>query len=521
MNDDARLPVRIITGMVRALSPETPLPEGLSPRGEAGGVLDGMLGVFVRESGAGRAVAILLEPEAEVPRVAAAVPDMGGLSPCGEDLRAFLFPGPPDFTACGPDGEGGGAVFCGRPDSLREPGPPLAVAPFGVAGEDGRETRGALAVCLESGHPALAALPGAALLAARAVGWGQETARADEAHAAEVAMLRGRVLAGAQEAFGPGGCPGLAGVRAAVEQAARTAQTVYVLGEPGTGKARLARIIHDLSRRGTRPFATARAADMEAVFGRADAGMFFTGAVEDAAGGTLYVSDLDDPALAGDAKAQERLARLALCGEYARCGSDVIRRAGVRLVLGAGLPPRELADRLPGLAEVLAPARGQGPGMRLVRVPALRERPGDVPVLLQRAVELQAGRAGMRPSLTPRAIKILGAYAWPGNDEEVRTLAAEVLLAGGGERVDVEDLPSRVFSLPAAAPDGEEAVGAGLTADPAAEGEADTLWEMERVRVLAALERHGWVRTRAARELGLTPRQLGWRMKRHGLTRGG
>jgi Nif-specific regulatory protein len=515
--NDVLSPVRILTGMARALPPVSSLSEDAPPGGNLSGLLAGMLDVLVRGTRAARAVLILLDPDDEVPLVRAAVPDAGDFEPRGESLREFLHPGPPRLTpADGPEGADGteGRVFVGRP------GGPLAVVPFGVAGEDGRELRGALAVEFAAGDPAVAALPGAAALVARAVEWRQGVSALRDAHAAETAALRGRVSAGFGDAFGPGGCPGLAAARPAVELAAREAGPVFFQGEAGTGKARLARIVHDLSRRGTRPFAVARAADMEAVFGLADGGFARPGAVEDAAGGTLYLADAEELAAGPDHAGQARVARLALQGLFSRCGSGLERRANVRVILGSGLSPRELAGLVPALAPLVTPGAGGADALRVIRLPALRERPGDVPILLQRAVELLAGRAGVRPSFTPRAVKALCAYPWPGNDEEVRALTAETLVSRSGDRVDVEDLPSRVFSLATAGSCGNGGPPAAAEAGEP-EGEADTLWDMERARVRAALDRHGWVRARAARELGLTPRQLGWRMKRHGLTRGG
>jgi len=518
--NETHSPLRIVSDMAQALIPGLSRPPSSWPGADMQFQLSEMMAVFVRESGAARAVAILLAPDDEVPRLCAAVPDSGTWAPRGEGLREILHPAPPRLvpapgleTGDGEDGRAG-RVFVRPLEGPQGTGRPLAAAPFEVALDGGRMLRGALAVEIDPESPALAALPGAAALMALAVAWRHGAAALHEAHAAETALMRGHVSAGFAEAFGPGGCPGLAAVRAQAEQAARESGPVFLQGEPGTGKARLARLIHDLSPRGRRPFASAQAMDMAAVFGQSEAGFFRPGAVEDAAGGTLYLADVAGPA--PDSTGQERLARLVREGGYARCGSQTPRLADVRVILGAGCDPGELARSAPGLAGLLGP----GGGLRVIRLPALRERPGDVPVLMQRAVELQAGRGGLRPSFTPRAVKALCAYSWPGNDEEVRTLAAEALLARSGERVDVEDLPPRIFSLAAGAAGGDE-TATGAPEAPEAAGEADTLWDMERARVLAALERHGWVRTRAARELGLTPRQIGWRMKRHGLTRGG
>ncbi|NDY56004.1 hypothetical protein G3N56_04495 [Desulfovibrio sulfodismutans] len=508
-------PLDIVTGMARAMRP---LSGDTAPRAALDDLLRGMLAAFVDASHAARAGVILLLPGDEVPCLRAAVPDAGTWDVSGERLRDSLHPGPPGLVRA-PGGEasqGDGAVFFGRPGRGGAPDTVLAVAAFGAPHPGGGEVRGALLAETEPQGPGLAAMPAAAGLLARAVESGLHLADLRAAHAAETVALRSRVLAGFAEAFGPGGCPGLAGVRLEVERAAREPGTVLFWGEPGTGKAQFARLIHELSPRAARPFAAARAQAVEEVFGRDDSGAASLGAVEDAAGGTLYVADMaalasdmaeTDPAR-GDAAA--RLVRLVREGWFTRVQSAVRRRAKVRVILGSSLAPEALRRRIPELAALFGqPETGDG-GVRTIRLPSLRERPDDVPVLLQRAVDLLAGRAGERLSFTPRAIRALCAYPWPGNDEEVRMIAAEALLSRSGRRLDVGDLPARIFSPPPGGGTGPDDAGKKAPS-------ADTLWDMEKARVRAALERHGWVRTRAAQELGLTPRQLGWRVKRHGL----
>lgn len=497
----------IMTGMARALHPQS---GDMPPQAALDDLLRRMLDAFVTASHASRAVAILLEPGDATPRLRAAVPDDGTWPARGEALRMYLHPGPPHLVsvpaATASPAAATGVV--GRRGAGGQSGAALAVAAFGVPHPAGGEARGALVAELEPDDPDVAAMPAAAQLLASAVESGLHLAALQAAHAAETVALRSRVLAGFAEAFGPASCPGLAAARLEVERAAREPGPVFFWGETGTGKARFARLVHELSPRAARPFVAARADDMGAVFGRDDSGLPRPGAVEDAAGGTLYLADA--AALACDADAAAHLARLVRHGWFTRCGSTAQRRAKVRVILGSGLAPEELYRRIPDLeAQLHQPGTG-GDGIRTICLPPLRERPDDVPIILQRAVDLLAGRGGERLLFTQRAIKALRAYPWPGNDEEVQTLAAEALLSRTGGRMDVGDLPARIFSLPPGNGAGAEEAGGNAP-------RADTLWDMERDRVRAALERHAWVRARAAQELGLTPRQLGWRIKRHGL----
>jgi len=512
-------PLDIVAGMARALRP----PSGdMPPHAALDELLHRMLEAFAAASRAARAVVILLEPGDAVPRLRAAVPDAGLWPASGEALREHLHPAPalPVMAAgaAAPPVDASAVVVRFGPGGGT--GTDQAVAAFSVPYPEGGEVRGAFAAEIPPGGPGASAMAAAAELVAGAVESGLLFAAERAAHAAETVARRSRVLAGFTETFGPGGCPGLGPVRQEVEQAAREQGPVLLCGEPGTGKARLARLIHELSLRAARPFAVARADDMEAVFGRDDNGIPRPGAVEDAAGGTLYLADAADLTRVPEAAA--RLVRLVRHGWFTRCGSDAPRRANVRVVLGSGgsggsggpgglgLAPGERGRPSPDLDALLHPSGTGDGGIRTIRLPALRERPDDVPILLQRAVDRLAGRAGERLSFTPRAVKALRAYPWPGNDEEVPVLTAEALLSRTGRRLDVGDIPTRIFSLACGDESGPD--GAGREASS-----SDTLWEMERDRVLAALERHGWVRALAAQELGLTPRQLGWRIKRHGL----
>lgn len=521
--NDSPLSVRLMTEMALILRPTPP---NVPPGPALDGLLTGMLEVFARGSGAARAAVVLLEPGDETPRIRAVVPEAGSWPGRGEGLREFLRPGPPRFRTASEAVLAGAKIWLGGP-----PGPSVAVA--ALPAEDFEpigKVRGALVAEIDAAA-GVAAMPGAAVLLARAVEMGGVLAAERAGYAAETVSLRGRVSAGFDEMFGPRGCPGLAGLRTLAEQAARENGPVLLWGEAGTGKARLARLIHEVAPRAAKPFTAASLRDPAAIFGVAGNGFSRPGAVEDAAGGCVYLADMAMLAGRGVAPGHsdalacpdipDRLVRLAADGRFSRLGSAATRHSKARLILGSTLPPEELVREVPALAPVLPAVGGDGGPLRVIRLPALRERPGDVPVLLQRAVALLGGRSGTRPSLAPRAVKALAAYSWPGNDAEVETLVSEALLSRSGERLDVGDLPSRVFSLgPGSGVAGEMAdVPSGADSRRDAPGVPDTLWDMERARMIEALSRHGWVKARAARELGLTPRQLAWRMKRHGLGR--
>ncbi|MDH3393206.1 MAG: AAA family ATPase, partial [Desulfobulbaceae bacterium] len=109
-------------------------------------------------------------------------------------------------------------------------------------------------------------------------------------------------------------------------------------------------------------------------------------------------------------------------------------------------------------------------------------------------------------------------YRWPGNVRELQNLIERLVIMADGDRVLMADLPSYMV----AEPERVRAAGAG-----SGEGEpppevttlkaGESLKDLERRQVVEALQRHGWVQARAARALGLTQRQIGYRVKKYGL----
>ncbi|WP_300159629.1 sigma 54-interacting transcriptional regulator [Solidesulfovibrio sp.] len=314
--------------------------------------------------------------------------------------------------------------------------------------------------------------------------------------AGETAFLRSKVSLRYRHLFSEGASPRLEALRAAVDQAARCASPVLLLGEDGTGRSVLARLIHELSPRAVRLFSVFSAArtDNPAVelFGgsRGLDTPGVPGLIEETDGGALLVEDahLLPPAIV------ERLARFLAEGVFVRVGGSRPRRSRTRVLLKASPqgPSPELAEAAP---------------MAIIRVPTLRERPEDIPALLDHLLSLESVRDARRLSLTPKALKALEAYDWPGNIREMRELVARLAVTAPEDRIDIADIPPEMLA------EGERPQ---VLPEDAAE-----LRDMERQQVLSALTRHGWVQSRAARELGLTLRQIGYRIRKYGLIREG
>jgi transcriptional regulator with PAS, ATPase and Fis domain len=294
---------------------------------------------------------------------------------------------------------------------------------------------------------------------------------------------------------------------AAIETLCRVAPTdvtVLVLGETGTGKELAARLVHDRSRRAGAPFVAVNCAALppalveSELFGH-EAGAF-TGAIrrrigrlELAAGGTLFLDEIGDL----PADAQAKLLRALQEHAIERVGGAESIAVDVRLVAATN---RELA------ADVERGGFRRDLYYRLavvgVRLPPLRERPGDVAPLAAYFVARAAERLGVAGVvLGAAAIARLETYAWPGNVRELENVALRVVaLAAPGAVIEPEQL-GLVDDAPAHA------------VVPAADLHA-LLAYCEREIIRRALYHHGGNRTRAAVALGISRQALQQRLAR-------
>lgn len=327
-----------------------------------------------------------------------------------------------------------------------------------------------------------------ATMAGQALSAGQETTR-------ELAFLRSKVSLRYRHVFSAGQSQALTVLRGETDRAALSDDPVVLVGETGTGRGVLARLIHELSRRAVRPLLVAdpQARDLAArLFGASGGAGTFPGPglLEEADGGSLLLLDAHrlPPDIVG------RLAQYLKTGCFTRQGGNRQRRADTRLFFK--FPPQGPGPELVGAGRLLTLA-----------VPSLRQRREDIPALLEYFLALGEDRAGRRLGLTPKALKALEAYDWPGNIGELEDVATRLVLAGTGDRIDIADIPPEILA------EGER--------PPVLPEDAAELRDMERQQVISALERHGWVQSRAARELGLTLRQIGYRIRKYGLTREG
>ena len=331
-------------------------------------------------------------------------------------------------------------------------------------------------------------------------------------------------------------------VRALVDKVARSMAPVLVNGESGTGKELVARAIHEVSPRSTQPFIAVNCSAipehlLEAEFFGYRRGAF-TGANEDregffqaADGGTLFLDEIGDLPLSMQSKllraVQERSVRPV--GAVSELPVNVRLLSATHKDLGAEVQAGRFRQDLYYRLNVIQ-----------IRVPPLRERLEDLASIGERVLERIARDAGVwpPPRLTHAALLHLAGHPFPGNVRELENLLHRAVALSGGETIDVGDLglpadahgdpasseaehgsgPSdAVTSMLSAAARVEAAQNASPVIAPPAGLPSDLatyLDDIERDMLLRALEQHRFNRTAAGASLGLSLRQMRYRMAR-------
>lgn len=140
----------------------------------------------------------------------------------------------------------------------------------------------------------------------------------------------------------------------------------------------------------------------------------------------------------------------------------------------------------------------------VIEIPPLRERREDLSGLIGFFVEKASNKSSHSLKLTPRAMRLLHRHSWPGNVRELENLIERMAFTVSGREIDVDDLSP--YTAASSSHFGRSENG-GL----------DALQLLEKRSVVSALERHNWIQSRAARELGITMRQMGYRIQKYDL----
>jgi DNA-binding NtrC family response regulator len=303
-----------------------------------------------------------------------------------------------------------------------------------------------------------------------------------------------------------GSSEAIADVRRAVARAAVAPFSVLIEGESGSGKELVARALHQLSPRRERRFCDVNCAALpdelleSELFGHTKGA--FTGAtsdraglVEEADGGTLFLDEVADLS----PRAQAKLLRVLQQQEVRRVGATFSRKVDIRVVSAANRDMR---------TEVAEGRFRQDLLYRLdvvrIRVPPLRERPEDVPLLADHVWRAAAARVGSQATLTHGVLTALARYHWPGNVRELQNVLAGVAVSAPARgQVKAGLLPPFITGAVA----------------PSTTRLADARDQFERKFIELALARAGGRRSRAAQELGLSRQGLLKMMGRLGMSK--
>jgi DNA-binding NtrC family response regulator len=295
-----------------------------------------------------------------------------------------------------------------------------------------------------------------------------------------------------------------------IGRAAASQAPVLITGETGTGKELVARAIHDYAARSGEPFVAVNLAALpptlieSEVFGHEKGS--FTGAsarrsgrFEVAGRGTLFLDEIGDL----DAPLQTKLLRVLQDGTFERVGGSEPLTNQARIVTATNKPVRPDEE-----GRALREDLYYRLAVIEIRVPPLRARRSDIPLLVARALQGTPARA-----VSEEAMAVLLAYSWPGNVRELFHVLQRAAVLSGGEVIELPTIPDNLRTTPA-----EAAAPASHEGLPLREAVAD----LERRMIVRALERAAGNRSEAARQLGIGRPLLYAKMEQYGLApRGG
>jgi two-component system response regulator AtoC len=311
-----------------------------------------------------------------------------------------------------------------------------------------------------------------------------------------------------------GGSEAMSEVLRQVRKVAPIKTTVLLSGESGTGKELVARALHELSPRAALPFVAVNCGAIPSelveseLFGHVkgaftDASRNKKGLASEADGGTLFLDEIGELPLA----VQVKLLRFLQEEEVRPVGDTRAHRVDVRVIaasvrdLAAAVKAGQFREDLYYRLNVVA-----------VRLPALRERAGDIPAL---AAHFLARYARLRPGapierISEEALAALKAYRWPGNVRELEHAVERAVVLCDGPEIREEDLPEAVRGAPTPAAPGDLLPEATLSIKRATRAVEERL-------IRSALAQTNGNRTRAAELLELSYRALLYKIKEYGI----
>ena len=353
-----------------------------------------------------------------------------------------------------------------------------------------------------------------------------------------------------------GDSPSIRSLLSKIEIVAKSNATVLLRGESGTGKELFARAIHELSPRSKGPFVKVNCAALpetvleSELFGHERGA--FTGAIsqrkgrfELADGGTIFLDEIGEIS----ASFQAKLLRVLQEGEFDRVGSTKTQKVNVRVVAATNRDLEEAVSRGTFRADLYYRI-----SVVPLMLPALRDRKTDIPLLAETFLGRFNKENERNLRLSSGAIDVLQTCYFPGNVRELENCIFRTATLTTGDAITEDDftcrhdqclsallwksnsvpplpkrpapqyplpvMPSRSESMRAPVARSASAADTAVaepSASSSAAGGLSPNGDVERDRLVAAMEKAGWVQAKAARILGLTPRQIGYALKKHGI----
>ena len=307
-----------------------------------------------------------------------------------------------------------------------------------------------------------------------------------------------------------GTSPAIRMVLAMLRRIAPSDLPVLITGESGTGKELIASALHGLSRRANKHFVPLNCAGLsesileDELFGHVRGA--FTGADRDRQGrfeyadkGTLFLDEVGDMPLVMQAK----LLRVLESGEVVRMGSNEPRHVDVRLVSATHRDLDEMVKSDRFREDLFFRIRGAQ-----IRLPALRERVEDIPLLARAFVDSYAQQNGLTsPQFADDTLAAMMRYPWPGNVRQLRNVVQNIVVIADSPLLEPRHLPPEIRQTDVdEANQGTDGLDAGLSLD-----------QIEKRAIREALRIHKGNREQAAKMLGIGERTLYRKLKEYGL----
>jgi DNA-binding NtrC family response regulator len=300
-------------------------------------------------------------------------------------------------------------------------------------------------------------------------------------------------------------------VFAKIQRAAPVDATVLILGENGTGKELVAQALHHNSPRKKGPFVAVNCAAVPAtlveseLFGHVKGA--FTGATdrrigrfEQADGGSLFIDEIGDFELGLQAKLLRVLETLT----FTPVGGHEDKKVDVRVITATSRDVPQMVQEGKFREDLYYRLN-----VVQIRLPRLRDRTDDVPVLVDHFLHEISGRRGITPHrVSPEVMRRFMTYRWPGNVRELRNKLESMMIMADGEILTEKDLPEEILAESQAVSAPKE-IPSNLTME-----------ELEKLAITKALDQCGGNRTHAAERLGISVRTLQRKLRQYELEKG-